>query len=156
MITGKLDDGATKSLAASLPWIDACLGWLREQHPWTEKTEMVCEGIMVKKVEYGTTSPSTCRFENHDREIDLQFVVEGIEWIEITRPEDLGEAIDRDTGGDVVFYAAPDVPVTRLLLGEGSFAVFFPEDVHRCGASVAADARLRKYVFKISRAAYSL
>jgi|GEM_PF-2552544 len=156
MITGTLDDTTTKHLASALPWMEACLAWLREQRPWTAETEEVCEGILVKKVEYPTTSPSTCQFENHERDVDLQVVIEGMECIEIARPEDVGEANQRDSDGDVAFYADPVNPVTKLLLGEGRYAVFFPEDVHRCGASVSGGVRLRKYVFKVSRAKYSI
>lgn len=156
MITGKLNDETAGRLARDLPWMRACFDWLEQERPWSADTEEVGEGIVVKKVEYVTSDPTPCRFENHRREVDLQVVVEGIEWIEIAHPGEVGEAIEENVDGDVDFYATPEGPVTRLLLGEGCFAVFFPEDVHRCGASVAEAATLRKYVFKVSRAVHSL
>ncbi len=156
MITGKLDEGTAKRLAASLPWMQTCLEWLEQERPWTEETEQVCEGISVKKVAYSTSEPTRCRFENHAREVDLQVVVEGIECIEIARSKEVGEPVEVDADGDVAFYGDPGLPVVKLPLGEGSFAVFFPEDAHRCGKSVDGEAHLRKYVFKISRSHYAL
>jgi YhcH/YjgK/YiaL family protein len=156
MITGKLNDITTGSLVSSLPWIRACVEWMGDHRAWSDGIEEVCEGILVKKVEYQTKTPSPCRFENHDREVDFQVIVEGSEWIEIARPENVGEAIETDTGGDVFFYSGAAGPVARIPMQEGCFAVFFPEDVHRCGAAIAEPARIRKYVFKISRTVYSL
>lgn len=156
MITGKLNDITTGSLVSSLPWIGACVEWMGDHSAWSEGNEEVCEGILVKKVEYQTKTPSPCRFENHDREVDFQVIIEGSEWIEIARPESVGEPIERDAGGDVSFYSGAVGPGARIPMQEGCFAVFFPEDVHRCGAAIEEPARIRKYVFKISRAVYSL
>lgn len=151
MITGNLNDNTARHLEKCLPWIRACFDWLSEGRAWEDSPNEVCEGIVVKRVEYVTATPSACRFENHDREVDVQVVVEGGEWIDLSRPERVGEAADSNLAGDVFFFNAPDGPVTRIPLVAGGFAVFFPEDVHRCGAALGEPARLKKYVFKVSR-----
>jgi YhcH/YjgK/YiaL family protein len=85
------------------------------------------------------------KFEAHRRYIDIQAVVCGEEvmgWSPLAaccQPEAF------DAGKDVGFFG--DVPASWVLVPPGSFALFFPEDVH---APLAGTGRVQKVVVKVA------
>ena len=123
----------------------------------TKENEDVSEGIYVKKVQYDTSDPTTCRFENHRKELDVQLILEGGEVIELLRSDQVELDGGYEVSGDVQFYRAKNEGVPRRLTMEsGDIAVFFPDDVHCCGWTREGVATVRKYVFKIDREHWNL
>jgi biofilm protein TabA len=76
-----------------------------------------------------TRDASLAKFECHDKNIDIQLCIDGIETIG-WKPR--GKCItpngDYNTEKDVRFFN--DAPDTFFELTNGQFAIFFPEDVH--------------------------
>ncbi|MDA3956337.1 YhcH/YjgK/YiaL family protein [Oceanispirochaeta sp.] len=87
--------------------------------------------------------------ESHSLYVDIQYLVSGTEMIGYA---DLGKSMvikeDLRPDNDVVFYQAP-VKETMLDFEEGSFAIFFPSDVHRPGCLSGQKTVIRKVVMKI-------
>lgn len=93
-----------------------------------------------------TAEASLSKFECHNRNIDIQYCISGVETIG-WRPR---SACVSPNGGfneekDVQFYH--DAPHTFFQLQPGQFAVFFPEDVH---APMIGEGEIRKLVVKVS------
>jgi biofilm protein TabA len=92
-----------------------------------------------------TKETSQEKFECHDKNIDIQLCIDGVETIgwkpreNCTEPK--GEYSDEK---DVVLYA--DTPDMYFQLTNGQFAIFFPEDVH---APMIGDRQIKKLVIKV-------
>lgn len=70
------------------------------------------------------------RWEGHRRHADLHLVAQGREylgWLPITQ---LKMPSDYVKEADVEFYDDP-LPGSKILLEEGYFAIFLPEDIHK-------------------------
>ncbi len=86
------------------------------------------------------------RLEAHRRYIDLQFVLSGADvmgWKPLKRC--LSPESDFDAERDIVFFR-DDAEAWRTV-PEGSFALFFPDDVH---APMGGEGLIRKAVIKIA------
>lgn len=87
--------------------------------------------------------------ETHDIYVDLQYLIEGRERIGYavcTSAEVVKEDLRPEM--DLVFYENPDNE-TMLSMIPGSFAVFFPSDIHRPGCEYSEPMKVKKAVFKI-------
>jgi YhcH/YjgK/YiaL family protein len=92
-----------------------------------------------------TAAESTAKFECHNKNIDIQLCIKGVEqmgW----KPR---EKCVVENGGynaekDVQLYS--DAPDMYFQLTDGQFAIFFPEDVH---APMIGDAEIKKLVIKV-------
>jgi biofilm protein TabA len=86
------------------------------------------------------------RLESHRRYIDLQYTVAGSDLIGY---ENMSACTTDEKGydaeADIEFYA--NSPAVWLPVPAGSFAVFFPEDVH---APLGTDGAVHKVVVKIA------
>ncbi|MCL4545669.1 MAG: YhcH/YjgK/YiaL family protein [Chloroflexi bacterium] len=69
------------------------------------------------------------RWEAHQRFIDIQCVVDGLEWMGLADMNSLIASEPYSAERDITFFRAP-VQFTRLLLPDGQCAVLFPEDAH--------------------------
>lgn len=137
-------------IATRWKWAGICLEWAAVvARPWTADPVDIVDGIYVKKVQYQTGAPSSCRFESHRREVDLQFIVDGSERIDLLPRAAVDISSPYDAKSDVEFYEPRGTLPTSLQMTPGDFAVFFPEDIHQCGWLNGCGKELRKYVFKI-------
>jgi YhcH/YjgK/YiaL family protein len=88
---------------------------------------------------------SAARLECHNKHIDIQLCIKGIEQIGWKpRSGCTGQDGDYDESKDVIFYH--DKPDMYLELRERQFVVFFPEDVH---APMMGEGRIKKLVLKV-------
>ena len=88
---------------------------------------------------------SVAKFECHNKHIDIQLCIKGVEQIG-WKPR---EKCTIEKGGynaekDVQFYS--DQPDMYFQLTDGQFAIFFPEDVH---APMIGDSEIKKLVIKV-------
>lgn len=98
---------------------------------------------------YTTRPREACRPEAHRRYADIQYMVEGEEYIEVCPlGPDLVEHTPYDAARDVVFFEGL-VPETSFPLTAGRFAILLPKDVHRPGVAVEAPRPVVKVVVKI-------
>lgn len=84
-------------------------------------------------------------FECHDKNIDIQFCINGKEGF-LWKPRANCEIVNGDYNDekDVRFFS--DAPDTYFELQANQFVIFFPEDVH---APMISDADLDKIVVKV-------
>lgn len=106
------------------------------------------EGAYVSISTYATQPVEERRPESHHKYIDLQFIIEGEEQIGYTDIAQAGEIAEENTVKDLVFYKSVDNE-TMLKMLPGSFAVFYPWDVHRPNCLAKSSVRVRKAVVKI-------
>lgn len=96
------------------------------------------EGVRASVQRYVSMAEEALRFESHERFYDVQYVVEGREFIGVCSRRGL-EILDAyDEENDVTFYEEPELS-GRVLLEAGDYVVLGPDDVHkpRCLAGEA-------------------
>lgn len=92
-----------------------------------------------------TAAESVAKFECHNKHIDIQLCIRGVEQIgwkprEKCKVENGGYNAEKDVQ---LYNEQPD---TYFQLMDGQFAIFFPEDVH---APMIGDAEIKKLVIKV-------
>jgi YhcH/YjgK/YiaL family protein len=128
----------------SLAWITGHLGAFREGiHELGEP------GWFVNVHSYTTQAQDLCKWENHTATIDIQYVIEGTEGIDVIAVEKLGEPTVVKPEADAQLFAPIADPATQLVLGPGDFVVFLPGEAHRPKVAVGTPAPLRKLVVKV-------
>ncbi|MBL7816505.1 MAG: YhcH/YjgK/YiaL family protein [Saprospiraceae bacterium] len=92
-----------------------------------------------------TAEQSAAKFECHDKHIDIQLCINGVETIGWKPREScVSPKGDYNPEKDVQFYN--DTPEMYFQLRGGQFAIFFPEDVH---APMIGEGEIRKLVIKV-------
>lgn len=107
----------------------------------------IADGLkaILNKAQGKLKETSLEKFECHNKNIDIQLCIKGVETIgwkprqSCTLPK--GEYSDEK---DVLFYG--DAPDTYFQLTDGQFAIFFPEDVH---APMIGEGEIKKLVIKV-------
>jgi len=107
----------------------------------------IAEGLkaIISKGPGKTKEASLGKFECHNKNIDIQLCIDGLETIG-WKPR---EKCRMPNGGyneekDVQFFH--DEPATFFQLTNGQFAIFFPEDVH---APMIGEGEIKKLVIKV-------
>ena len=154
MIFAKLKNPSSyKPLIGHSVWEQALefLRELNEQSP-LGITQLRGDKLFVNVHTYLTKSDEDCRFEGHRDMIDLQYIINGGEFIDWHLKEDLVAEGVYDEGKDFQFYKCPTIlSGTRISLKTGHFAVFFPEDGHRPQINDGINDSVLKAVVKIHR-----
>jgi len=139
--------------AAYHPAIAEALHYLAE-HDFTKmedgKYPIGEHGIVANLQRYQTRPEKDCKPESHQEFVDIQYVVEGEEylgWCPLS--PDLIVTEDYDAERDVMFYQSL-IPDSSVMLFPGSYAVLYPVDVHRpCIALEDGPGPVTKVVVKI-------
>ena len=107
------------------------------------------ERCYAKLARYTTKRAEACRPEAHRRYADIQYMVEGEEYIEVCPlGPDLVVHTPYDAAQDIIFFEGL-VPETSFPLTAGDFAILLPKDVHRPGVAVDEPHSVVKVVVKI-------
>jgi YhcH/YjgK/YiaL family protein len=105
------------------------------------------ENVFALVQSYLPKPASEHTFEAHRAHADLQFVAAGEEAIFYSPLARLRETTPYFADKDAAFYAgADDIP---LVMGPGSFAIFFPQDGHKPCCLWRAAIPVKKVVVKI-------
>lgn len=93
------------------------------------------------------------RFEAHARHTDLQFLLAGVEYIEVCDARSFPVVVPFDENGNA-YYPLGDHPRSRLALGAGTLAVLSPSDAHApcLRLESSAEPLVRKIVVKVKDA----
>ena len=92
-----------------------------------------------------TAETSLAKFECHDKNIDIQFCVKGLETIAWKpREKCVTQNGAYNPEKDVRFFS--DAPDMYFQLTDWQFAVFFPEDVH---SPMIGEGEIKKVVIKV-------
>ncbi len=90
--------------------------------------------------------PDEGLLETHDKYIDIQLVLRGVDTMGWKARKDLGPTTDAsDPRNDVAFYG--DKPDAWTVVKAGMFAIYFPEDAH---LPMISDGELHKVVVKVA------
>ncbi len=108
----------------------------------------VREGVYYTVMDSALGPQEDAFWEHHNRYIDIQWVLEGLERIDVLPVEQVADWGVCEPGKDAIFSHDPR-PGTPLDLGEGMFALFFPWDAHRCCISIDGTKSVHKVVIKI-------
>ncbi len=136
--------------AAISPALGAALRFLRETdlHSLPEgRIEIDGERVFATVSAYRTRPVEQGRWEAHRRYGDVQAMIAGTERMGVAPLSAMREVVPYDATGDVAFFAGRGDFVT---VGEGAFAVFFPQDAHMPQICAEAPAMVRKLVIKFA------
>jgi YhcH/YjgK/YiaL family protein len=115
-----------------------------------EKGKYEIDGTNIFAIvnEYDTISTEGEQMESHRKYIDVQYIVTGEELIghDFLHGQQPSQAYDEST--DFMLYV--EKPAFFSKLEQGSFAIFFPTDLHMPNIRVAAAVPVKKVVIKIS------
>lgn len=95
---------------------------------------------------YSTKALGEANTENHRNYIDIQYVVKGSENIGYAPYKGQEPSVPYNPEKDVSFYKCP---VSLITMKQGSFAIFFPDDIHTPGVIIDSAEKVQKVVVKI-------
>lgn len=102
--------------------------------------------LLIQK--YESKDPAVARHEAHKNYVDIQYVVEGKEAIEIAPVSAMEVDEPYSEERDVVFFKQPAQAAT-FVLTDGGYAVLYPEDSHKPGIAVGEPTTVKKIVGKV-------
>ena len=90
----------------------------------------VCPGVKALVSEYKTVEVFERGFEAHKLVIDIQYPIIGLERVKWSPIEEMDINIPYDAKKDRTFYKNPSTQGTMADIGQGIFAIMFPQDGH--------------------------
>ena len=106
------------------------------------------EGVRASVQRYVTSPAKELSFETHERFYDVQYVVEGQEYMGVASRDGLKVKTPYDADNDVTFYEDPDLP-GQVLLRKGEYIILAPEDAHKPRCAAGEPAPVVKIVVKV-------
>lgn len=97
---------------------------------------------------YESKDPQIARHEAHKKYVDIQYVVDGMERIDITSAANMEVEEAYNDERDVVFFKEPTQAAT-VVLTAGGYVVLYPEDSHKPGIRVDEPVQMKKIVGKV-------
>jgi len=98
--------------------------------------------------EYETKVKNEVGYEAHRKNIDIQYLLKGEERVACLPVEKLKETKPYSEEKDAAFFTASIQPI-EMTLGDGFFAIFFPQDGHMPQLSVDEPKMVKKVVVKV-------
>ena len=99
--------------------------------------------------EYTTKELNENGYEAHRENIDIQYLINGEERIKCLPLEYLKEAKAYDEDIDAAFYEEVCIKPQELTIGNGYFAILFPQDGHMPQLCVNKPSSVKKIVVKV-------
>lgn len=99
--------------------------------------------------QYTTKHENEYGFEAHRQFIDIQYLISGKEKVCCLPLEYLKETKAYNEENDAAFYKEVLFKPQELLLGNGFFAIFFPQDGHMPQLCVDKPEKVKKVVIKV-------
>lgn len=87
-------------------------------------------GVRASVQHYTTAPARELKYETHERFFDIQYIVEGEEWIGYVSRAGLSVETPYHAENDVTFYKTPEIG-GGVYLEAGEYAIFAPEDAHQ-------------------------
>lgn len=130
-----------------------CIEFMKEYHltQLPLGKHIISDDVYVSVEEYDTVESNEKKYESHREYIDLQYVINGTEIIEVSNVTNLRKATVYDKEKDIIFYENTifENKVERVVLKAGDFVVLYPEDGHKPGIKFDNRQHVKKAVFKI-------
>lgn len=113
------------------------------------KYEIDGKNLYASVQEYTTKNAEDCKSEGHRNYIDIQYIVSGVETMEVFNISEGVLNSDYNDVKDVEFYEHCAFPAV-CNVSSGEYAIFFPEDIHRPGmAHKGENSAVKKIVVKV-------
>lgn len=126
------------------------LEWLRDMDPDIEKgVYEISHRVKAIVSEYATKEVNDNGYEAHREFIDIQYLIKGREMICCLPLEYLKESKAYNHLEDAAFYEELDMKCQEIVIGNGFFAIFYPQDGHKPGLCVTAIENVKKVVVKV-------
>jgi len=152
MITGQLADWESVA-PTDQPGIRiafAALASYLQSPPDDGRYEIDGENVFILVQRYVTKAIQNARFENHQRYVDIQVVVTGMERMGVLSTDQLDVAESYDAAKDCALFERPSDDCGLLELGPGDFVVLYPADAHMPGCDPATGpVEVTKFVAKV-------
>ena len=136
----------------SLPCGKEIVSFLKRNRPETlpvGEIEIRGRELFVRPAHYETKPAVLGKFETHRLYMDLQYVVEGEELMQVAPADVLIPLSEYDVKGDYQFFKASQ-GISSFVVRADEFAVFWPGQAHRPSCSVGEKPGfVKKLVFKI-------
>ncbi|HVX50191.1 MAG TPA: YhcH/YjgK/YiaL family protein [Chitinophagaceae bacterium] len=100
--------------------------------------------------EYETVESFTRGYEAHLHVIDIQYPIRGLERVKWSNLQGMSVNIPYDEKKDRTFYKNPSSQGTHVDIGNGIFAIMFPEDGHSPQHYINKPELIKKITIKIS------
>ena len=100
--------------------------------------------------EYDTIKNFSRGYESHKKVIDIQYPIIGLERIKWSPIKDMEINIPYDSIKDRTFYKNPSKQSTYIDIGNGIFAIMFPNDGHSPQHYVDKSQKIKKITIKVS------
>lgn len=108
------------------------------------------EVIYARVMSYPTSLRQDCKIEAHDKYIDIQSSLAGIEGIDIFDRDELDISEKYNNKKDITFYEETVVPNASVINRAGYFSMIYPKEAHRPKVSVNQRCeKVKKFVIKI-------
>lgn len=104
--------------------------------------------IYANVMSYETKAAEELKFEGHKKYIDIQLLLKGSEYMDVSLDSTLAVDTPYSEQSDCALFA-PSKHSASVLLEPGKFAVVFPHDIHQPGRRVEAPQPVRKMVVKV-------
>ena len=126
------------------------LEWLRDVDPDIEKgVYELSPRVKAIVSEYTTKEVNENGYEAHQEYIDIQYLLKGSEKICSLPLEYLKETKAYKAEIDAAFYEEVDVKTQEMVIGNGFFAIFYPQDGHMPCLFNKEPIEVKKVVVKI-------
>ena len=131
------------------PDINAGLKFLQQATPdLALGVHQLSSRVKVIVSEYETKLKNEVGYEAHRKNIDIQYLLKGEERIACLPIEKLEETTPYSEEKDAAFFTASIQP-QEMTIGDGCFAIFFPQDGHMPQLSFGETMMVKKVVVKV-------
>ncbi len=121
---------------------------LNEKYP-VGKYELCGDTLFASIQEYNTKLESECRAEAHRKYIDIQYIIEGTEVMDVFNIKKAESAEAYSEEKDVEFFKDCET-ATKCIVESGEYGIFMPHDVHKPGMALNNNpAPVKKIVVKV-------
>jgi len=113
-------------------------------------TYVINDRVKAIVSEYETIANFERGYEAHKHVIDIQYPIFGLERVKWSPIEGMKVNIPYDESKDRTFYKDPLAQGTHVDIGDGIFAIMFPEDGHGPQHYVDKSELIKKITIKVS------
>lgn len=113
------------------------------------KYEIDGKALYASVQEYNSKAAQDAKFEGHRNYIDIQYIVSGVETMEVVGIDKATRKTDYNPEKDVEFYE-DNAHAARGVFQAGEYGIFFPHDIHKPGMALCGrSAPVKKIVVKV-------
>lgn len=126
------------------------LEWIRDVNPNIENgVYQINPRVKAIVSEYESKLENEYGYEAHRKNINIQYLIRGKEIINSLPLEYLKETKPYNKEIDAAFYEEEGAKPQELQLGNGYFAILFPQDGHMPQLCVSKPEKVKKVVIKV-------